>query len=241
MPISNWFVRTERIKDKSKGLIEYSRYLVDKSHPNHTRKNTRIVKVLGSSACFAKNSIYECGKYDLGNKKGGRPIQSYAQSFVFSFTDALPPPTIKQWGLVTKDIIIALSKKMGIPASRLAQVSFINLHIQSNPHLNFVIPRVIDGVKYDMLDQISMIGTAKSAFNKAIKKHCNHDIKQYVPKNGTKRTRPENSSKHENQPLKKKILIDEIEFEIPEQIFHREPPKSPSLDGIKTATRIRRR
>lgn len=90
MAIKNWFVRSERVKDTHIGLIKYGKYLINLEHANH--KNTSsIIPIYGNIEGFIRTCSNEAVSLDLDNsqKKGGRPVQSYAQSFVFSLPDAV--------------------------------------------------------------------------------------------------------------------------------------------------------
>lgn len=226
MTISNWFVRCERVKEKGKGLIEYCEYLVDRGHINHYLKTQKIIGLLGNYREFAKDTVFECVAYDSKNKKGGRPIQSYAQSFVFSLPDSLPSPTPEEWKMITKELIISIAKKMKLSPRRLAKASFANIHQQSNPHLNLLIPRVIDGVMYDMLDKFSMLGTVKSTFNRSVFQYCGHDYKSYKPKPA------EHTVLTSEAVLTKKVFVDEVDFIVPPSLgngfLHKNQP-APSV------------
>ncbi|HGN1517478.1 TPA: hypothetical protein ACKROA_007011, partial [Pseudomonas aeruginosa] len=96
--IKNWFVRSERVKDKHNGIIKYGKYLVDANHPNHT-KTSSIIPIFGNMDNFIKRVSSEAIGLDISNsqKKGGRPVQSYAQSFVFGLPPSVKKPTPDEW------------------------------------------------------------------------------------------------------------------------------------------------
>ncbi|WP_218576004.1 hypothetical protein, partial [Pseudomonas sp. FSL R10-0056] len=78
-------------------------------------------------------------------KKGGRPVQSYAQSFVFCLPPSVKKPTTEEWKEITKDIVKEIAKKLEVSLSDLNGKIFANVHDQDNPHLNLVVPRVLNG------------------------------------------------------------------------------------------------
>lgn len=182
MSIKNWFVRSERLKDKHNGLIRYSKYLISAEHANH--KNTdKIIPVYGNIENFIRTCSNEAVSLDLENsqKKGGRPVQSYAQSFVFSLPDTVAKPTPEQWKSITSDILKELAKKLEIDIKDFKGRVFANVHDQANPHLNLVVSRVINGKALKTLDQKGTIGIAKKAFNASTLARCGLDVSGYEP------------------------------------------------------------
>ena len=180
MTIKNWFVRSERIKEKHGGLIKYGKYLVNMEHANH--KNTEsIIPVYGNIETFIRTCSNEAVSLDLENsqKKGGRPVQSYAQSFVFSLPPSVVKPTIEQWKSITSDILKELAKKLDIDVNDFKGRVFANVHDQDNPHLNLVVSRVVQGKTLKALDQKGTIGVAKKAFNAASLARCGLDVSAY--------------------------------------------------------------
>ena len=182
MAIKNWFVRSERVKDTHIGLIKYGKYLINLEHANH--KNTSsIIPIYGNIEGFIRTCSNEAVSLDLDNsqRKGGRPVQSYAQSFVFSLPDAVKKPTIDEWKLITSDVLKELAKKLGLELKDLNGRVFANVHDQDNPHLNLVVSRVVQGKALKALDQKGTIGVAKKAFNAATLARCGLDVSAYEP------------------------------------------------------------
>ena len=182
MAIKNWFVRSERVKDTHIGLIKYGKYLINLEHANH--KNTSsIIPIYGNIEGFIRTCSNEAVSLDLDNsqRKGGRPVQSYAQSFVFSLPDAVKKPTIDEWKLITSDVLKELAKKLGLELKDLNGRVFANVHDQDNPHLNLVVSRVVQGKALKALDQKGTIGVAKKAFNAATLARCGLDVSTYEP------------------------------------------------------------
>ena len=110
--IKNWTVISQRVKDRQDGLVTYSKYLLDEKHKNHSKNGTRIVPLHGNVNTFVKNSICETLDFDMSNKKGGRKVESYAQSFVLGLPDTVQKPTNEQWKKISADIIRAVHKHL---------------------------------------------------------------------------------------------------------------------------------
>ncbi|AVX93460.1 hypothetical protein PkP19E3_35700 (plasmid) [Pseudomonas koreensis] len=132
---------------------------------------------------FVKSSICETLDFDMSNKKGGRKVESYAQSFVLSLPDTVQKPTDEQWKRISGDIIRAAHKhlKPDEPVNDFGRKCFSNLHDQDNPHMNLLIPRIYKGERLDKLDKKGMILAMKQAFNASVMKHCNINYDNFKP------------------------------------------------------------
>lgn len=181
--IKNWTVISQRVKERQDGLVTYSKYLLDEKHKNHTKNETRIVPLHGKMNEFVKSSICETLDFDMANKKGGRKVESYAQSFVLSLPDTVQKPTDEQWKRISGDIIRAAHKhlKPDEPVNDFGRKCFSNLHDQDNPHMNLLIPRIYKGERLDKLDKKGMILAMKQAFNASVMKHCNINYDNFKP------------------------------------------------------------
>lgn len=180
MSIKNWTVTTQRVKSKSEGLSEYASYLISAKHKNH--KNTTIIPLFKFDVDnFLNNTILETIEFDANNKKGGRKVESYAQSFNF----ILPPPhkpTTAQWESITKDLLLTICKELNISEkTKFAKACFVNVHDQTNPHLNMLVPRIFDGKRLADLDRKNVLAKLKLQFNQSVMKHCEIDHKQHKP------------------------------------------------------------
>ncbi len=183
MSIKNWFVRSQRVKDRHNGLIKYGKYLIDHEHPNHKDKTSAIIPIYGNIDNFVKLATVEAVSLDLSNakNKGGRPVQSYAQSFTFVLPPTIKKPTDDQWKIIFSDVISAMGEKLGLNPKDLDNRVFANVHDQENPHLNLLIFRVAKGEALKALDQKSIITTAKNAFNKSVLNTCAISVSDYEP------------------------------------------------------------
>lgn len=181
MSIKNWTVTTERVKNKSEGLSEYTSYLISSKHKNH--KNTEIVEIFNKDHNkFLNNTINEIIAFDANNKKGGRKVESYAQSFNF----ILPPPhkpSPEQWKKIGIDLVKTIHKELNIKGdiSKFGNSCFINLHDQKNPHLNMLVPRIYDGERLADLDRKNVLAKLKLQFNQSVMKHCEIDHTHHKP------------------------------------------------------------
>lgn len=180
--IKNWTVTTERLKNKSLGLAEYASYLISPKHKNH--KNTEIKQLFKfvDKEKFVSRVIDETIEFDSRNKKGGRRVESYAQSFNFVLPKPYKP-TIEQWRSIAKDLIrrIFTDLKIEGDVNSFAKNLFINLHDQSNPHINLIVPRIYNGIRLSELDKKPLLRAIKSEFNKSVFTHCKIDHKGYIP------------------------------------------------------------
>lgn len=181
MSIKNWTVTTERVKGKSDGLSEYASYLVSSKHKNH--KNTEIHNLYNSDANkFINNTIVETLNFDSENKKGGRKVESYAQSFNF----ILPPPhkpTKEQWQDIGFELLKTVHSELGIKGdfTKFVRSCFVNIHDQANPHLNMLIPRIYNGERLADLDRKNVLAKLKQQFNTSVLNHCNIDHTHHNP------------------------------------------------------------
>lgn len=183
MGIKNFTVTTQRVKGRSDGLIEYTNYLNSEKAPSH--KNTKILSIGNNYDVFLKNTILNTTKFDNENKKGGRKVESYAQIFNFILPPDVPNPTHDQWKLVYKDIIFKAKKTLEIEGDtgKFASNCYANIHDQSNPHLNLLIPRIYNKERLHKLDQKNLLSELKKEFTLSVMKHCNIDFASYKPKN----------------------------------------------------------
>lgn len=181
--IKNWIVITQRIKNRQDGLVKYAKYLTDENHPNHSKHNTGIIPVVGNYERFCQYATSQAVSFDLNNKKGGRKVESYAQSFDFVLPDTVKKPTPEQWKEIAKDLVINAHKQMGLEISMrdFGRTVFANIHDQHNPHLNLLIPRIIEGQRMDKLDKKGLLASLKKQFNASALKHCEINFNNYTP------------------------------------------------------------
>lgn len=212
MSIKNWIVTTERVKNKDTGLSEYTSYLVSQKHQNH--RETEIIPISGHFNAFINNTIKETLEFDGKNKKGGRKVESYAQSFNF----ILPPPhkpSKENWEKIANDLLKVIHQELNIKADykKFGASCFLNIHDQANPHLNMLIPRIFDGQRLADLDRKNVLAKLKLQFNQSVLKHCQIDHEKHNPlrKNVGKR-----KTKQQYDYENSKKMIEKNEFQIEE-------------------------
>jgi hypothetical protein len=183
--LKNWVVTTDRIKSKGEGLVQYGAYLINPNHSNH-KGRTSIIPMFGDINKFTQSTFGNCTQIDMQNTKGGRPMQSYAQSFCLE----LPPifqPTEEQWRKIGAEVAKSVCKHLELDPSKFPQFGFANLHQQKNSHLNLVFSRAFNGVVLSKLDQKSTLVVVKKSFTEAVLKHCAIDVASYEVQTPTKR------------------------------------------------------
>jgi len=181
MGIKNFTVTTQRVKEKADGLIGYANYLNNEKAPSH--KNTKILNIGNNFDDFLKNTIINTINFDNENKKGGRKVESYAQSFNFILPPDVPRPSFDQWKLIYKDVLLKSKEILKIEDANkvYARNCYANIHDQANPHLNFLIPRIYNKERLHTLDQKNLLSELKKEFNRSVMQHCNIDFKSYKP------------------------------------------------------------
>lgn len=210
MGIKNFTVTTQRVKDKADGLIGYANYLNNEKAPSH--KNTTIMTIGNNFDFFIKGTIINTMNFDNENKKGGRKVESYAQSFNFILPHEVPNPTHEQWKLIYKDLVLKAKNSLDIKggANEFAKSCYANIHDQANPHLNLLIPRIYNNERLHALDQKKLLGELKKEFNKSVLKHCNIDFKSYKPFNQNVGKRRKKWQYEQQQSIKaKEELVEE--------------------------------
>lgn len=180
--MNNWVTVSEAVKNEHAGLCTYLNYLVAEDHKNHINK-TRIVPIHNSINGFINNCIKQVTNRNLiraKNKKGGRNLTSYAQSFLFSL-----PPEITlfdhQWKLIAKHIFSDLADYLAIDQKTLLKHSFINLHDEDKQHINLVVSKVIEEQVVRDIQRKAVIKLLKYSFNAAVLKYGNYNNESYIP------------------------------------------------------------
>lgn len=213
MGIKNFTVITQRLKDKSDGLISYIHYLKNVKAKSHAE--TKIIPLHLNSDAFLSRTILNTVNFDNKNKKGGRKVESYAQSFNLVLPNNVNKPTAEQWRGIYQDIIKEAAKTLDLDYNELHQHSFANVHDQKNPHLNIVIPRIFKDQRLDKLDQKKTIGAMKKAFNASVLKRCGIDFKTYTPfdQNLGKRRKKWQYEQKKAEETRKKLLEEQKKME----------------------------
>jgi hypothetical protein len=222
MSIKSFYVKTERIDSKVEGLIKYTKYLEDYKDPRHA--NNEIIKIHNLGRNFFNICNKNASNLDYQNsEKGGRKVQSYAQSFDFSF-----PPSVE----VSEEDYKELSEKLInvlkeiLPNLEENEV-FMNVHKnlkvnfdESPGHLNLLVSRVSYDKKLKKytnnldLDKFKVLGKLKKEFNLFIVNKYQLSPENYVPKKHKQGTNVPlwAARKVKNEEVKEEITKNEVKL-----------------------------
>lgn len=190
--IKNWTVTTQPVRLASDGVMMRERYLLNKKHTNH-KHTEALVSLFGCAE--TSNRIALVGEQfrlnqQLYNRRGGRPLSSYAIEYCLTLPKGYRP-TAEQWQSIIKDCCLALSKLCKLNKSEFAQYRQqirAVLHQQkqegvkgSGDHVHLIIGKVIDGKVFKELQQKKATKLIKQAFNHAVLQHVGIDHRTYEP------------------------------------------------------------
>lgn len=186
--IKNWTVITQPVKDADIGLIKRERYLTNIKHPNH-RKTRQIISLFGSAKTTQRIALagadYRANQ-SLNQKRGGRPLSSYAMEFCLSLPKEIRP-TQEQWKNIITHCCKSIARKLNLsPEERQVFGQYIRavIHQQnnnSNDHVHLIIGKVIKGNLHKELQQKSITKHLKLAYNAAVYHYLNITPKHYNP------------------------------------------------------------
>lgn len=185
MGLKNWTVTADSIQKSDAGLISFTKYLEDKNHKNHKDKTESIMPIFGN----AKNLAYtQCKRASDKNlemrlkRKGGRPVTTFAQSFVLSLPQGVRP-TQQQWKEMIANVIKFSATVIDENIQELMKDTFINVHDnKSNPHLNLLIGKIDSAGRIRKpVTQKKFLTAIKTSFNAAVLKTMGVDYATYTP------------------------------------------------------------
>jgi len=81
--IKNWTVITQAVKNGTDGVMCRERYITSAKHPNH-KKTENLISLIGNRSTSKRIALLgEQFRLDqqLNNKRGGRPLSSFAVEF----------------------------------------------------------------------------------------------------------------------------------------------------------------
>lgn len=214
--IKNFFVKTQTIKGKKQGLINYINYLRNNEHKNHIGKTEKILPIWEKD--FIDKTLKSIVEKEVQTKilgKGGSSFQSYRQSFCLSFPTNVNENILTEEVLIKiyKSIIYDIFKKMDIPRTdeNLKSV-FGNVHFNNNVHINIVIPKVINNKTYDFSKKSIMEMVKKSFDVECDKIGLNkQDYKKSVVFGGKTKTK---SLEQYRMSLERKEIYLQLELEL---------------------------
>lgn len=189
--IKNWTITTEAVKNGTEGVMARERYLLAENHPNH-RTTEAITSLFGSEKTSQRIALVgeQFRVKQHLNRKGGRPLSSYAMEYVLTLPKG-HRPTPESWKSIISDCCLAISKLLELKPEELKQFkSQIRavLHQQqqsgvrgAGDHVHLIIGKVLNGRVLRVLQQKKCTALLKQAFNTAVLKHTGLDHKQYKP------------------------------------------------------------
>ncbi|HCG8413196.1 TPA: hypothetical protein ACOLXX_003292 [Vibrio parahaemolyticus] len=190
--IKNWTVTTQPVRLGTDGVIMRERYLLNKKHVNH-KHTEALISIFGCGE--TSNRIALAGEkfrlnQQLNNRRGGRPLSSYAMEYCLTLPKGYRP-TAEQWQSIVKDCCLALARLCKLNKSEFAQYRQqirAVLHQQaqddnkgSGDHVHLIIGKVVGGKVLKELQQKQATKIIKLAFNQSVLKHVGVDYRTYVP------------------------------------------------------------
>lgn len=190
--IKNWTVTTQPVRRGADGIMMRERYLLNPKHANH-KHSEALISIFGCAE--TSNRIALSGEQfrlnqQLYNRRGGRPLSSYAMEYCLTLPKGYRPTKV-QWQSIVKDCCLALAKLCKLNKSEFTQyrqqISAV-LHQQaqggnkgSGDHVHLIIGKVIGGKVLKELQQKKATKIIKLAFNQSVLKHVGIDHRTYEP------------------------------------------------------------
>ena len=218
--LKNWIVTTQAVKFESDGIITRERYLLSQKHPNH-KSTEKLISIIGNSKTSQRIALV--GEQfrlhqQLNNKKGGRPLSSYAVEFCLTLPRG-HRPTPKQWHSIVSDCCISLAKMLELTKNEFEQYKKqirAVLHQQpqdghrgSGDHVHLIIGKVVNQRVLKQLQQKQATKLIKSAFNQAVLRHVGIDYREYKPYELNRGKRLE-TWKYESQKAQNALSIQKL-------------------------------
>ena len=190
--LKNWTVTTHPVRLGTDGVMMRERYLLNKQHANH-KCIEDLVSLFGCAD--TSNRIALAGEQfrlnqQLNNRRGGRPLSSYAMEYCLTLPKGYRP-TSEQWQSIVKDCCLALARLCKLNKSEFAQYRQqirAVLHQQnqdgtkgSGDHVHLIIGKVIGERVLKELQQKRATKLIKQAFNGAVLQHLGIDHRTYEP------------------------------------------------------------
>ncbi|HAS6881993.1 hypothetical protein J4H72_20490 [Vibrio alginolyticus] len=190
--LKNWIVTTQPVRLASDGIMMRERYLLNTKHANHKRTED-LVSLFGCAE--TSNRIALAGEQfrlnqQLNNRRGGRPLSSYAMEYCLTLPKGYRPSP-EQWQSIVKDCCLALARLCKLNKSEFAQYRQqirAVLHQQaqdgnkgSGDHVHLIIGKVVGNRVLTELQRKKATKVIKQAFNSAVLQHVGIDYRSYEP------------------------------------------------------------
>lgn len=183
MGIKNWTVKAQGVTGGTRGMTAYGRYLEDANHRNHRDKTDAIIPIQGDWRELVMRQTGLMTRRNLDRPKGGRPVETLAQSFVVSFPPDLRP-TPEQWAKIASAAITGLSRGLPEGQELVRADIFANVHDNpNNPHLNIVVGKLApNGDIRKAITQKAALHRLKLAVNEAVLRVMGVSNENYEPR-----------------------------------------------------------
>ncbi|EGR1179090.1 hypothetical protein AABF50_002295 [Vibrio parahaemolyticus] len=190
--LKNWTVTTQPVRLASDGVLMREHYLLNPKHANH-KHSEALISLFGCAE--TSNRIAIAGEQfrlnqQLYNRRGGRPISSYAIEYCLTLPKGYRPSDT-QWKSIVKDCCLTLAKLCKLNKSEFAQYRQqirAVLHQQSQngtkgsgDHVHLIIGKVLGNRALKELQQKKATKLIKQAFNQSVLKHVGIDHRTYEP------------------------------------------------------------
>ncbi|HCH6297536.1 TPA: hypothetical protein NK329_004210 [Vibrio parahaemolyticus] len=190
--LKNWTVTTQPVRLASDGIMMREHYLLNAKHANH-KYTDDLISIFGCAE--TSHRIALAGEkfrlnQQLNNRRGGRPLSSYAMEYCLTLPKGYRP-TAEQWQSIVKDCCLALARLCKLNKSEFAQYRQqirAVLHQQnqdgtkgSGDHVHLIIGKVIGERVLIELQQKRATKLIKQAFNGAVLQHVGIDHRTYEP------------------------------------------------------------
>ncbi len=190
--LKNWTVTTQPVRLGTDGVIMRERYLLNPKHANH-KHSEALISLFGCAE--ASNRIALVGEQfrlnqHLYNRKGGRPLTSYAMEYCLTLPKGYRP-TKDQWQSVVRDCCLDLARLCKLNKTELAQYrqqirAVVHQQNQdgvkgSGDHVHLIVGKVVGNRVLKELQQKKATKLVKQAFNHAVLKYVGIDHRTYEP------------------------------------------------------------
>lgn len=190
--LKNWTVTTQPVRLGTDGVIMRERYLLNPKHANH-KHSEALISLFGCAE--ASNQIALVGEQfrlnqHLYNRKGGRPLTSYAMEYCLTLPKGYRP-TKDQWQSIVRDCCLALARLCKLNKTELAQYrqqirAVVHQQNQdgvkgSGDHVHLIVGKVVGNRVLKELQQKKATKLVKQAFNHAVLKYVGIDHRTYEP------------------------------------------------------------
>ncbi|HHF0533975.1 TPA: hypothetical protein ACPHXL_002922 [Vibrio alginolyticus] len=190
--LKNWTVTTQSVRLASDGIMMRERYLLNAKHANH-KCTEALISIFGCGE--TSHRIALAGEkfrlnQQLNNRRGGRPLSSYAMEYCLTLPKGYRP-TAEQWQSIVKDCCLALARLCKLNKSEFAQYRQqirAVLHQQNQEgqkgtgdHVHLIIGKVVRGRVLKGLQKKGATKLLKQTFNHAVLQHVGIDYRSYEP------------------------------------------------------------